>query len=92
MELQAIVQYLGDNAHYCITRENQGIYHARLLEYEGAPVVSPPEKVLLIRGIRRWLGSHEEEDFVEDLGRAIDARVRSGDMFTTGSGEPAGTA
>lgn len=79
MELKAVVQYLGDWAHYSVTPETAGIYHARLLKYEGPNVVTPPENITLVRSASRWVGSYEEQHFVEELGRAIDDRVRAGD-------------
>ena len=79
MELKACVQYLGELAHYSITPEEYGIYHARLLKYEGPDGVTPPQSVLLVRSARNWVGSYEEGYFVQDLGHAIDERVREGD-------------
>lgn len=82
MELTAVVQYAGNLAHYTITPESAGIYHARLLKYEhadGADGATPPLSVTLVRGVRHWVGSTEEQHFVDQLGKAIEQRVRRGD-------------
>ena len=82
MELSAVVQYAGNLAHYTITPERAGIYQARLLKYEqmdGVAGVIPPASVALLRGVRHWVGSTEEQYFVDQLGNAIEQRVRSGD-------------
>ena len=79
MEMKAVVQYLGDWAHYSITPESFGIYHARLTNYEGANGVTPPENIVLVRGVRKWVGSHEERALLNDLGRYIEDRVRDGE-------------
>jgi hypothetical protein len=79
MELKASVRYLGELAHYSVTPDDYGIYHARLLNYEGPDAVTPPESVILVRSARNWVGSYEEGYFVQELGSAIDERVREGD-------------
>lgn len=79
MELKACVWYLGDLAHYSITPDSYGIYQARLIKYEGPDGVTPPENVILVRSARQWVGSYEEPHFIQDLGNAIDERVRGGD-------------
>ena len=78
MELRAVVSYAGSLAHYTVTPDNFGVYHARLLKYEGTDGVTPPGSLLLVRGERHWVSSCEEEGFADDLGRVIEQRVREG--------------
>lgn len=78
MEMKAVVRFLGDLAHYSVTPEEYGIYHARLLKYEGPDGVTPPESVLLVKSARNWVGSYEESYFVSELGDAIEQRLRDG--------------
>ena len=82
MELKATVQFYGDPAYYTVTIERDGIYNARLLTYDGPNIMAPPEQVILVRSVRKWSGSYCEQDFIEELGRAIDERQRD-------NGEPA---
>jgi hypothetical protein len=60
MELTITVLYLDFPARYAISRENNGIYAARLLAYEGPDGITPPERLTLVRGIRAWIGSYDE--------------------------------
>lgn len=57
----------------------RGIYDAHLERYEGPCGVTPPQDITLVRGVRRWVGSYEESYLVQELGRAIEDRVRTGD-------------
>lgn len=79
MELEAVVTYLGEQAHYAVTPETGGIYQARLIRYEGPDVITPPETVTLVRGVRHWVGSTAESYLVDELGKAIEHRVRGSD-------------
>jgi hypothetical protein len=79
MELKTCVWYAGDLAHYAVTPDQFGIYQARLIKYEGPDGITPPESVLLVRSARQWVGSYDEAGFIQDLGTAIDERVRDGD-------------
>ena len=45
--------------------------------------MAPPDNIILVRSVRKWTGSYGEQDFIEELGRAIDDRQRNGS-------EPAG--
>ena len=78
MELTATVQFYGDPAHYAVTVEREGIYNARLLAYDGPNIMAPPDNVILVRSVRKWSGSYSEQEFIEELGRAIDERQRTG--------------
>lgn len=74
-----MVMYKGEPAHYSITSEKRGIFNARLLKYEGKNAETPPESILIVRGIRHWTGSYNEPHVIEELGRAIEERNRTGD-------------
>jgi hypothetical protein len=78
MRWQAEVRFLGEKAHYTVTQVRRGLYDAHLVRYEGPSGVTPPQDVTLVRGVRHWVGSYEESYFVEELGRAIEDRVRAG--------------
>jgi hypothetical protein len=79
MELRAVVTYSGYLAHYAVTPDNFGVYHARLLKYDGPNGYNPPESLILVKGERHWVSSCEERHFADDLGRVIEHRVRGGD-------------
>jgi hypothetical protein len=90
MEWKAVVRFLGDPTHYNIELDRAGIYHARLLKYEGFPGKTPPQEVLLVKGVRRWNGSYEVQELIDELGRAIETRQR-GDNTPLSRTEPTGT-
>ena len=79
MEVIAVVQFAGNQAQYTITPENYGIYHARLQTFEGKEGPVPPLSVTLVRGVRHWVGSSDNNHFINELGNAIDQRVRGTD-------------
>lgn len=90
MEWKAVVRFLGDQAHYKIITDRSGVYHARLLKYEGPSGITPPEDIVLVKGIRRWNGSYDIQEFVDELGRVIDSRQR-GSSPSSPRPEPTGS-
>jgi hypothetical protein len=76
MELKAVVQFEGGLAHYQISPESNGIYQARLLQYDGSIDKSPPAEVILVRGYRQWSGSYERHDLLNKIGDIIEERNR----------------
>lgn len=78
MELEAEVDFLGSRAHYAVSRETNGVYNARLVRYDGPSGVTPPERITLVYGVRRWVGSYDEPYLVQELGNVIEGRVRDG--------------
>jgi hypothetical protein len=91
MEWKAVVRFLGDPAHYKIQTDRTGIYHARLLKYEGATGVTPPEDIVLVKGVRRWNGSDDFQELIDELGRAIETRHRGGNTPLAPRPEPTGS-
>lgn len=80
MDLKAIVQYQGALAHYSISPENEGIYQARLLRYDGRPERTPPQKLTLIKGFDHWSGNCDRLDLLKELGNTIDKRLNHTDF------------
>lgn len=79
MELEAAVQFEDGVAHYHIYPENNGIYQARLLRFEGSSLKLPPPEVILVRGYRQWSGSYERQDLLNEIGSAIERGKGSND-------------
>lgn len=75
MELTVPVPYEGALAYYDILQESEGIFLAILDTYEGELSLSPPARIVLIRGVRRWTGSFTHQPVLDELGRAIEARL-----------------
>ncbi len=76
MEWKAVVQFEEGLACYQITPESNGIYQARLLQYQGNAARLPPSEIILVRGYRQWSGSYERQDLLNELGKAIEAMNR----------------
>ena len=89
MEWKAVVRFLGDPAHYKIITDRSGVYYARLLRYEGAPDIMPPEDIVLVKGVRRWNGSHDRQELIDELGRAIETRQRGSGSASSPMPDPA---
>jgi hypothetical protein len=88
MELEAIVQYGGAYAYYKVIVDGQDMYHARLIRFYGSPEAAPPDKLLLVKGIRRWIGSSDDKEIMGELGRFIDTAMPERFYLRRLSGEP----
>ena len=73
MELEAKISYRNSSACYKIRNEREGIFTASLLSFEGDTTVSFPKGVTLVKGIRYWTGSVDDEILLSALGKCIDA-------------------
>jgi hypothetical protein len=72
MELEAAIEYKGGSACFRIHHEGKGIYTAYLLSYDGESARNTPEKITLVKGIRNWAGSVEDDVLLSELGGFID--------------------
>lgn len=85
MEIKAMVKYRGRFAEYRIGQESEGIYFASMVHYEGG-TVTPPDQLLLTRGVRHWKGSSDEQPLIDELGEVIDINLKSGIVFRQADG------
>lgn len=72
MEFEAPVSYGSGKALFRITKENPGIYYACLLTFDKVNEQSPPSRITLIRGIRCWRGSDNDDMLINALGNLIE--------------------
>ena len=75
MEIAASFHYRGAMAHFKIRKENSGIYYADLFRYDGEASNAPPEKLTIIRGIRQWTGSYNDDYLLSRLGEIIEKNI-----------------
>ena len=75
MELEAKVNYGRGLACYRIRREAPGIYFADLAYYDGDPSRQPPAAISLIRGVRQWTGSCDDDSLLNEIGRIIERHL-----------------
>jgi len=75
MELKAVVKYRGALAHYKVFAENENIYKAMLIRYNGKPDQTPPTQLTLIRDNGLWSGSSDKQDILNKIGEVIEHRI-----------------
>jgi hypothetical protein len=73
VELETKVIYKGGGARFLIRPETEGIYTALLISFTGESSQSPPGEITLVRGVRNWAGSIEDEILLGELGKFIDS-------------------
>ena len=73
VELETIINYRSCAACYRIQNESEGIFSAYLLYFDGDDSQAPPDGITLVKGIRNWTGSIEDEILLSELGKFIDA-------------------
>jgi hypothetical protein len=80
--MEVKVLYQGYFAEYKVLPEQGNLYLAELIHYDGSMEYNPPPStLLLIKGIRRWLGSFDQPDFLNDIGSVIESRMKSEDYI-----------
>jgi hypothetical protein len=72
VELEAIITYRSSSARFKIQNENEGIFTANLLNFDGDCTSAPAQKITLVKGIRYWTGSIDDEILLSELGKFID--------------------
>ena len=72
MESEVHFLYKGGMAYFRLSKEASGIYFAHLTNYDGATENSPPKEITIIKGIRCWKGSAEDEMLLNQLGSFIE--------------------
>ena len=75
--MEIIVDYMSGKACFRIFREKPGIYSATLVYYEGERKLKIPTEITLVRGVRQWTASHDDEILISELGRRIEESVES---------------
>ena len=81
MKLRAVVKMDEAVAHFAVSHKGPGMYHADLVRYDGQPGHEPPSRILLIRGVRQWTGSCDNEALLDRIGREIDRAVTEAPIF-----------
>jgi hypothetical protein len=72
VELEAMIAYKNGRACFRIHQESEGIFTAYLITFLGENSESPPEEITMVRSIRNWIGSTEDEILLRELGAFID--------------------
>lgn len=84
MEFEATVKYQGYKAVYKIVPEQTHIFRAQMNHYSGSKDYNPPpSELIIIRGVRKWIGSGDNQELIDSLGEIIEAKMKSKDYLDT---------
>jgi hypothetical protein len=70
--MEATISYRSSSACFRIQNESEGIFTARLLSFDGDYAAAPAQKITLVKGIRYWTGSVDDEILLNELGKFIE--------------------
>lgn len=74
MKLETKIIYHSAYAYFRIHEERAGIYTAYLICFDGDDTHTPPEAITLLKGVRNWTGSVDDEVLLAQLGAFIDTK------------------
>ena len=90
MEVTAAVLYGGSLAHYDVRIENGRECRAQLFSYKGSPAQQPPQSITLRKEGRHWVSTNADNSLSDDLGYAVELKVKPILEERNRSGHPAG--
>jgi hypothetical protein len=71
-----IAAHKGGLAHYKVVPDKiAGAYKAYLERYDGKQRNTPPQLIILVRGMKAWSASVEDQVLVSGIGTVIDKRT-----------------
>jgi hypothetical protein len=85
MTLEAKVNIEGGVADYHILPEGNGLYRADLVGYHGRPNFCPAERIIMVRSVRKWIGSCDHIEVINQIGREIEKAVHEAPIFRPGT-------
>src|SRR6476660_2012057 len=81
MKLEAEVRINEATAQFSVSPKGPGMYQAKLMRFNGMPNEAPPSRIILIRSVRQWTGSCDNEKLMNQLGQEIDRVVSDAPIF-----------
>jgi hypothetical protein len=81
MKLDAEVRINEGTAHFSVSPKGPGMYQAKLIRFNGMPEEAPPSRIILVRSVRQWTGSCDNEKLLNELGQVIDRIVSDAPIF-----------
>jgi len=82
MKLEADVRINDDaTARFSVSPQGPGMYQAKLIRFNGMPNEAPPSRIILVRSVRQWTGSCDNEKLMNQLGQVIDRVVSDAPIF-----------
>lgn len=71
--MEARIAYKNGRACFTISRESEGLFTAHLVSFDGNGTPPPPYEITLLKGIRNWTGSVEDDVLLDELGKFINS-------------------
>ena len=81
MKLEAEVKIDDAVARFEVRPKGPGMYQPELVRYNGSPNEAPPSRIILVRSVRQWTGSCDNEKLLNQIGQVIDGVVRDAPIF-----------
>ena len=77
--MEVVIVYKGALAYFTVVREKEDVYSAYLKRCDGPD--QPPATITLVKSIRHWTGSVENDELLFELGEAIERYQRNNTLF-----------
>ena len=67
-----MIKFNNSRACFSIHQESEGIFMATLVSFQGKDHNSPPKEIVMVKSVRSWAGSVEDEALLREIGEFID--------------------
>jgi len=82
VKLNATIRIGQSRAEFELSPRGPGMYQADLKGIKGRPSQPPPSSIILVRNVREWSGSCDDDNLINSLGRVIDQTAREAPIFS----------
>jgi hypothetical protein len=82
VKLNATIKIGEAKADFEFSPRGPGLYQANLKSITGRPSHPPPSTIILVRNVREWSGSCDDDNLINSLGRVIDQMARDAPIFS----------
>jgi len=82
VKLSTTIRIGKSRAEFELSPKGPGMYQADLKGIKGKPNQPPPSSIILVRNVREWSGSCDDDNLINTLGRVIDQMAREAPIFT----------
>jgi hypothetical protein len=83
MMMEVVIVYKGALAFYNVIHEKDNVYSAFIIKYDGQ--VQLESTLTLVKSIRHWTGSVEDDELLFELGRSIERHQDRNTLFPPGN-------
>lgn len=75
-----MIEYKSGRACFRIRQEREGIFTASLVSVDGGHGPDLPKEITMVRSVRNWTGSVDDEILLRELGTFIDTFWPQGEV------------